>query len=277
MSRFLDRVLAEKAHELARLQAERPLAEVARQARNHPPRDFREAIAGDGRIIAEIKRRSPSVPSFRQSGAPEELARIYAASGAAAISIVTDQTNFGTSLADVERVRATVALPLLVKDFVIDPYQVFAARAAGADAVLLIARILSADTLRALLELAGELGIAALVECRGEIDLARAVAAGADVIGINNRDLDTLAVSLSTAEQLLPRIPRPALRVAESGIATRRDIERLLPLGVHAFLVGGVLLNADDPGAKLRELRGQSTPTEPAAGSSCPPQEQGND
>jgi indole-3-glycerol phosphate synthase len=230
--------------------------EIERSAAGVPVRGFRAALEGRGRIIAEIKGKSPSVASFRQQGAPERLAGIYEQHGASAISIVTDERNFGTSLKDVERVRAASTLPVLVKDFIIDAYQVAEARASGADAVLLIARILSPGALEQLLEHARGLGMDALTECHDEEDIDKARAAGAGILGINNRDLRTLEVSLDTTRRLVPRIPGSALCVSESGIDRRDQIEELSELGVDAFLIGGALLSAEDPAAKLRELAG---------------------
>jgi len=256
MSDFLATVLAQKQREIAADKQARPAAELAPVAAADPVRDFAAAITPPGNIIAEIKRRSPSVAAFRQDGPVAELAGIYAAGGAAAISIVTDAANFGTSLNDVGRVRQEVDLPVLVKDFVCDPYQVLAARAAGADCLLLIARILAPADLAALLAEVRLLGMSALVECHDAAEIDRAAAAGADIFGLNSRDLRTLTVSLETTEKLAGLVPDPALCVAESGIDRRADIERLLAAGAGAFLVGGALLNAADPGRKLRQLRG---------------------
>ena len=263
MSGFLERVLADKAAELERKRRERPAAELAKLATAVPVRDFRAAIAGDGRIIAEIKRRSPRVSAYRQQAACEQIATAYADNGAAAISIVTDESNFGTSLRDVQRVRAAVPLPVLVKDFIVHEYQVLEARAAGADAILLIARILDPLTLRSLLARSRELNLAVLVECHCAAEIEQALAGGADVIGINSRDLDSLTVSLDVTRELAGRIPDGILRVAESGISERAQIEELASCGVNAFLIGGALLNAEDPGRRLRELRGLSEPGEP--------------
>lgn len=256
MSTFLDRVVLEKQAELARKKEMLPEAELERALPHEMPRDFAGAIRGGGRIIAEIKKKSPSVPSFRQGGDPEKLAAVYEESGAAAISIVTDTRNFGTSLADVTRVRNLSRLPVLVKEFVIDTYQVIEARTAGADALLLIARLLSSRDLVVLHEHIEALGMAALVECHDSDDVNKAVDAGATVIGINNRNLATLDVSLDTARRLLPLIPEGAVRVAESGIDDHAQIAELSTLGADAFLIGGSLLQSDDPGKKLAELLG---------------------
>ena len=257
MKGFLERMVEAKRVEVERRRRTRSEDELERRSSLRPARDFRRAISAPEAIIAEIKRRSPSVPAFRQSAPTEHLASVYESNGASAISIVTDWRNFGSSLADVARARRASALPVLVKDFIFDRYQVIEARAAGADAVLLIARILSVDTLASLLALAHGLGMAALVECHDEADLGKAIASGAGIIGVNNRDLSTFEVSLETTKALAPKIPRDAIRVAESGIRCRRDIEALTAVGVNAFLVGGVLLDSEDPGAKLRELTGR--------------------
>lgn len=258
MSVFLDQVVKEKEIELAVKRARRPLDEIERDTTAFPARDFQEALAGGGKVIAEIKKRSPSVPAFPHGADPGRLAAIYRANGAAAISIVTDEPNFGTALTDVPSVRAAGQLPVVVKDFVIDPYQVIEAWAAGADAILLIARILTADSLSVLLNLVHQLGINALVECHNEADIHAAAAAGVRILGINNRDLSTLTTSLDTTRRLLPLIPEQVLCVSESGIGSRAEIEELGSLGAHAFLIGGSLLSADDPGALLRTLSGRA-------------------
>ncbi|MHC4944968.1 MAG: indole-3-glycerol phosphate synthase TrpC [Planctomycetota bacterium] len=256
MTRFLERVLDEKRQEIEEKKELRPFSELAFWASLKDIRNFRKALSGKDRIIAEVKKRSPSVEAFKQTREPAELVWIYENHGAAAISIVTDEKNFGTSLADVEEVRKAVTLPVLVKDFIFDPYQVLEARAVGADAVLLIARILSPTQLRDLLVLTRDLGFYALVECHDSKDIEMASESGAEIIGVNSRDLDTLKVSLDTTGKLLGSIPNGAIRIAESGIGKREDVKALKALGADAFLVGGALLNADDPGAKLEELLG---------------------
>jgi indole-3-glycerol phosphate synthase len=258
MNGFLEGILARKRRDVARKRRGRRVNELECGAQEQPVRGFREALAQGGAIIAEIKRKSPTVRAFRPNGGIERLAGIYEANGAAAISIVTDEENFGTSLADVCRVREACRLPVLVKDFIIDGSQVLEARAAGADAVLLIARILDEHVLAHLLRLAERLGMAALVECHDPGDLERAVRSGAGLIGINNRDLDTFCVSLEPTRRLLPRIPQGIVRVSESGIRTVEDIAELRALGVDAFLIGGALLESDDPGERLRTLAGSA-------------------
>jgi indole-3-glycerol phosphate synthase len=184
---FLAAVVAEKRAEIAARSQRVPAPELRRRVPAAALRDFRGALARRGAIIAEIKHRSPSVPRFRQNGPVEDLARVYAGNGAAAISIVTDELHFGTSLADVGRVRAAVGLPVLVKDFILDDYQILEARAAGADAVLLIARILPVELLAHLLGTTHGLGMPALVECHSVDDVAKALGAGATLVGVNSR------------------------------------------------------------------------------------------
>lgn len=254
---FLETVYEQKRAEVAARASHRPVAGLEADAARVDARDFRAAISQPGSIIAELKARTPTVASFRHSHALHDLAGVYAASGASAISIVTDERRFGTSLDDVRRVRDAVALPVLVKDFVIDRYQMVEARAAGADAILLIVRMLDDDTLASLLAAATGLGLAALVETHDEHELERALAAGAAIVGINNRDLDTMSVSLDTTRRLAPRVDGRAVVVAESGIRTRADVEDLAAHGARAFLVGTTLLDAPDPGAVLEALAGR--------------------
>ncbi len=261
MSGFLTLVLTQKAQEIAALRAGLPAGDDERAAldqaaQDMPVRDFATAVAGGG-IIAEIKRRSPSVDRFRQNGPVADLARVYERSGAAAISVVTDELNFGTSLRDVRAVRDAVDLPVLVKDFVVDHCQIVAARLAGADCLLLIARLLSREQLRDLHEHVTALGMSALVECHSEADVAAALDVGARLAGVNSRDLESLSMDATAHARLLPHLSGHAIPVAESGIKTRDDISALARLGAEAFLVGGTLLSAADPGAQLRLLVGR--------------------
>jgi indole-3-glycerol phosphate synthase len=258
-SGFLAGVVAAKRAEVAALARDVGATELKRQAHAAaPPRDLAEALrAANGAVIAEIKRRSPTVPEFGHGRDAAGLARLYAEHGAAAISVVTDTERFGMSLDDVDVIRSASALPVLVKEFVIDRLQALAARAAGADALLLIARIVSVDDLAELrCAIEDELGMTALVECHDSADVAAAVAAGARVVGVNNRDLDTLQTALGTCERLLPEIPHGTIRVAESGISRPADVKRLRACGADAFLVGGALLASEDPGGLLTELVG---------------------
>ncbi len=257
---FLDTVVNDKRREVAAKRAARPLAQLRAETDSSDVRDFHAAVSRPGAVIAELKARTPTVESFAQSRSLPAVAEAYARGGAAAISIVTDAARFGTALADVRPTRERVPLPVIAKDFVIDPYQVVEARAAGADAVLLIVRLLDLDELRALLGLAGELGMAALVETHSESEILAALAAGAPIIGINNRDLDTMTVSLDTTRRLAHLVPRDVVLISESGIGSRDDIDDLASHGVGAFLVGGSLLAAGDPEAKLRELTRRTDP-----------------
>lgn len=259
--KFLDHVMAEKQREVAAAKAALPAPALLAAAHREKPRDFLAAVLKPRAVIAELKAFTPTIAAFRNSEALFKLARTYEENGAAAISIVTDPARFGTSLNDVAAVRETVSLPVLAKDFVIDAYQIIAARAAGADAVLLIVRLLDLERLRALLRVAHDLGMAALVETHSEPEILAALTAGAGIIGINNRDLDTLQVSLDITRRLASLVPDDVVLVSESGIASREDIEDLAAHGAKAFLVGGSLLSAGDPGAMLRALTGYTVNT----------------
>lgn len=258
---FLDRVVAEKRAGIAVRMQTLPFDALAGRIKTVGIRDFHGAIARHGSVIAELKARTPTVASFAHSGGLIALADTYARNGAAAISVVTDPERFGTSLCDVARVRGAVPLPVIAKDFIVDGYQILEARAAGADAILLIARLLSLPELRSLLDLAHDLGMHALVETHNEAEVRAALAAGAHIVGINNRNLDTMAVSLDTTRRLAQLVPEDVILVAESGIRTRADIVDLAAHGARAFLVGGSLLDAADPGALLRDLTGANPGT----------------
>jgi indole-3-glycerol phosphate synthase len=257
MGTFLNQILAHKRGELEALKEEHPL-ESLREALaccGHP-RPFRQALKGSQGIslIAEIKKASPSAGVIRKDMDPVEIARLYEELGAAAVSVITDQHFFQGSLAAMKEVKEKIGIPVLRKDFIIDPYQIYEARAFGADAVLLIVAALSDDELRLLLSLCGELGLEALVEIHSEQERERAVKAGADVIGINNRDLTTFAVDLSTTLRLMKGLPEEALCVSESGIKTRDDVRRLYAEGVDSVLIGTAFMAAGEIGAKVREL-----------------------
>ncbi len=213
-------------------------------------------LAGEVRVIAEIKKASPSRGVMNAALDPVAQARTYAESGASAISVLTERSYFHGDPSHLAAVREAVGLPLLRKDFIIDPDQVFESRALGADAILLIVAALSDAALRVLLDLAGELGLECLVEVHTEEELRRALDAGARLIGINNRDLRTFATDLAVTERLAPLVPPECTLVAESGVFTRADVERLGRAGAHAVLVGEALVRAEDPGALLRQLTG---------------------
>lgn len=233
------------------------LAKVAAAAAG-PPRDFAGAIARPGlSIVAEVKRASPSAGPIAPGVDAVALARAYEAGGAAALSVLTEPEHFGGSLEDLRDARAAVTIPVLRKDFVCDPLHVWEARAAGADAVLLIVSILQQTELVALADVAETLGMSALVEVHTVEDVDRALRGGARIVGINARDLSTLEVVPGVLKELRPLLPDPVRVVAESGIASRADVEAVLSLDVDAILVGEALVRAPDPAAKLRELRGE--------------------
>ncbi len=207
-------------------------------------------------IIAEIKRRSPSAGSIQERLDPVEYARAYAGGGAVAISVLTEESGFGGSLDDLHSVSQAVTVPVLRKDFLIDELQLFQARVGGAAGVLLIARILTPERLRDLLRAATGLGLAALVEAHTATELDAALAAGASFIGINSRDLDDFTIDHSLVERLLPRVPPSVTAVAESGIESRRDVERLARAGADAVLVGTAVARSADPRTAVADLVG---------------------
>jgi len=256
---ILDEILGHKRAELAAARAREAPEKLARRAEAlaTPLRDFARAIAHgpEPRVIAEVKRRSPSRGEIRPHFDPVACAQAYAEGGAAAISVLTDESFFGGHLDFLAAVRSAVPVPLLRKDFVIDAYQVDEARVAGADAVLLIAAALGKDELAPLRARAEALGLCALVEVHDEGELDTALASGARVIGINNRDLRTFATDLGVTERLAPRVPEGCVVVAESGIFTRADMTRLAASGAHAFLVGESLMREADVAGALRRLR----------------------
>jgi indole-3-glycerol phosphate synthase len=256
----LDRIVADKREEVAAAQRRVPFAELkARLGAAPPPRPFVDAIRGDGvSLIAEVKKASPSRGLLRADFDHVALARAYADAGAAAISVLTDERHFQGSPAHLESVRAALpdGPPLLRKDFLFDHYQLYEARVHGADAVLLIAAVLNSALLAQLIGLASALDMAALVEVHDELELERALMASASLVGINNRDLRTFEVDLATTERLRPGIPEGVTVVAESGVFTRADVDRLAALPVDAVLIGEALVTAPDPAAKIRELFG---------------------
>jgi len=249
---ILERIVRTKHDEVSELR-HRAAEVYAAAARAPAVRDFQGALdlPGSVAVIAEVKRRSPGAGAIRPGLDPVDVARGYALRGAAAISVLTDRDYFGGSLGDLVAVKAAVGVPVLRKDFVIDPLQVAEARAAGADAVLLIVRILSDALLAELLASARDQGLAALVEVHDGPELERAAAAGARIVGINNRDLATFKTDLDVTVRLLDGLPEGSIVVSESGIRSRPDVERLGAEGVHAVLVGESLLRADDPSEAL--------------------------
>lgn len=237
----------------------RSLADLERAIGRRPRGDAFAAAISQGpapRVIAECKRRSPSKGVLRQDYRPAEHAAAYAGAGAAAISVLTEPTFFDGSLDDLRAVRAVVDVPVLRKDFIVSEYQLFEAAEAGADAALLIVGALDDIELRDLLRGAARLGLAALVEVHDECELQRAVDAGATIVGVNSRNLRTLAVDLGVLDRIAAMLPAGVTAVAESGIRSMSDLDRLSAAGYHAFLVGERLITQPDPGAALRELRG---------------------
>jgi indole-3-glycerol phosphate synthase len=263
---ILEEILEHKRAELAQAQRREAPELLARRAREvrEAPRGLRDALRTGQRprVVAELKRRSPSRGEIRADFEPVGLARAYAEGGAAALSVLTDERWFGGHLDLLEKVRRAVTLPLLRKDFVVDPYQIDEARLRGADAVLLIAAAFpggdAASALAPLVARAASLGLDALVEIHDEQELEQALLAGADLVGINNRDLHSFEVDLGVACRLAPRVPEGVVVVAESGIHTADDVARLEAAGCHAFLVGEALMREADVAAALRRLRRRS-------------------
>jgi indole-3-glycerol phosphate synthase len=253
-------ILATIAHHVRqvveRRQREMPLTALRDRALFHlPSRGFARCLTGNTRrIIAEVKKASPSKGLIRADFDAVAIAKDYAAHGASAISVLTEERFFQGSLRHLEEIRHVVDSPLLRKDFMLDPYQLVEAKSYGADAVLFIAAMLDAGLMRELREQATALSLDALIEVHTEQELAAAVAAGAQLIGVNNRDLKTFEVNLSTTEGLAPLIPAGTPAVCESGIDSLEQIRRVEKLGIHAFLIGESLMRAPRPGAKLREL-----------------------
>ena len=255
----LDEIVAHKRAEVAALKARRSVGTVAAACRGlTPARDFEAALRPPPgtrvRLIAEVKRASPSQGLFRADLDPIAQASTYAAAGAAAVSVLTDARYFHGSLDDRVQVRRAVPVPVLRKEFIVDEYQLWEAREAGADAVLLIVAALEDAVLRDLLGAAKGAGLATLVEVHTAGELDRALRLGAPVIGINNRDLQTLTTTLAPSLALLPQIPPGPIAVSESGLRTGADVAQVVAAGAHAVLVGETLLRADDVAAKVREL-----------------------
>jgi indole-3-glycerol phosphate synthase len=262
---ILARILEAKRGELARARAAAPFAQLLQAARAAPPaRDLAAALRrGEGepiRAIAEVKRASPSAGPIRPDADAAAIAAGYERHGAAAISVLTDEPFFGGTLADLAAVRARVKVPVLRKDFLLDPYQVVEARAAGADAVLLIVAALERPALAELLAAADEHQLTALVEAHDAAEVDAAVAAGARVIGVNHRDLSTFEVDMQLSARLRPRIPPDRILVAESGIREAADVARLAAAGADAILVGESLMRRPDPGEALAALLAGARP-----------------
>lgn len=256
MSHHLGRILTDTRERVARLEPRR--GELEHRAANVSPPRFFGGLAPDGSVgvIAEVKRRSPSAGAIHADLDPVAHARAYAAGGAVAISVLTEPQHFGGSLEDLQRVAAAVPVPVLCKDFILDEVQLLAARAAGASAVLLIARILTGTRLRELIAAASRLELGVLVEVHSVDELDSAIAAGAAVVGVNNRDLDSLEVDLASGERVLRAVPRHLVAVAESGIESRADVQRLAAAGADLVLVGTALVRLADPRPAVHALCG---------------------
>lgn len=257
---ILKGIVDSKRAEVAAARAERPIEELEELAhRVQSPRNFRAVLSGPGpiRLIAEIKRASPSAHVIRSDFDPVSIAQIYESHGAACLSVLTDTPFFQGCLAHLTQVHASVTVPVLRKDFLIDEYQLLEARHAGADAILLIAEILDDVLLDRLLKRAKSLEMAALVEFHDVANLDRVLTSGADLIGINNRNLDDFSTNLEHTLRLRDRIPNEIVLVSESGIRTRRDVERLQNAGISAILVGESLMRAPDIGLAVDQLLGR--------------------
>lgn len=262
---ILDKIAEHKRQEVALAKSRRSLASLRQGIDDleDQPRGFLRALratadSGWTSVIAEVKKGSPSKGVIREDFDPLTIAETYQANGATCLSVLTDENFFMGHLLYLAKIREVVSLPLLRKDFICDPYQIYEARAAGADAILLIAAMLDAVQLAEYNALAGELHLDVLLEVHDETELESALTTGCELIGINNRNLQTFATDLATTERLLPLIPAGHFVVAESGISSRADVLRLQKAGARGFLVGESLMREDDIGTKLKELQGDN-------------------
>lgn len=256
---ILDTIVAHKREELKRDREQTPLQTLENQIPDLPPtRDFKAALAALGAVnlIAEVKKKSPSKGIIRKDFDPVEIAKAYAKNGASAISVLTDHEFFGGDLSYLNKIRNAIDLPLLRKDFTVDEYHIYQARVAGADAVLLIVAILSPAQLREFIGVSKHLSLAALVEVHTQAEMEIALDVGAEIIGINNRNLKTFHTDIATSFHLRKSIPNDIIVVSESGIYTREDVIRLGEADMDAILVGESLMRSTDIGSKVRELLG---------------------
>lgn len=254
---ILDEIIRNKKVEVEAAKRSYPLELISSQIeRVGRPKDFFEAINPYGKIkvIAEIKRASPSKGILREDFDPVDIAKSYSKGGASAISVLTDKKFFKGDLTYLRDVKNTVQVPLLRKDFVIDPYQLYEARLYGADAILLIAAVLDKKSLTELLNLTHHLGMNAIVEVHNEEELESALVAGGRVIGINNRNLKTFDVSLEVSRRLAKLVPKGKIVISESGIGSGEDVKRLKDNGIYVFLIGEAFMKAPDPGSELNKL-----------------------
>jgi indole-3-glycerol phosphate synthase len=264
MNERLEHLLASTRDQLAERKRARSLGELDHLVAQAPPcLPFAESLSRPGTsVIAEYKRRSPSAGAIREDASVTDVVRAYERGGAAALSILTEQEHFGGSLADLEEGRRTADIPILRKDFTVDPYQIYEARAAGADAVLLVVGALSLRELGALYGVARELEMDSIVEVHNEEELEAALDIDADVIGINNRNLEDFSVDLQVTFDLLTDVPAGKTVVSESGIHNRQDVEELEGVGVDAVLVGEAVMRAPDPEEAVRDLARTEEPTQ---------------
>ncbi|HPD60888.1 MAG TPA: indole-3-glycerol phosphate synthase TrpC [Thermodesulfobacteriota bacterium] len=258
---FLETILAHKKDEIQSRKKLIPLSIIKQEAHHRPPpRDFFSALnkksGNSSRIIAEIKKATPSRGIIQKDFDPQKIGKIYQKEGAAAISVLTERKFFQGDIRYLSLVRRSTDIPLLCKDFIIDPYQIYEAALHGADGFLLIATILSRQQMEEFLCLGKELGMEAVVEVHSEEELQKALLTSVKIIGINNRKLKTFKTDITTTLELIKFIPAEKLVVSESGINTRAQIELMEKVGVHAFLIGEALMRAKDPAQKLRELKG---------------------
>ncbi|MFC1624088.1 indole-3-glycerol phosphate synthase TrpC [Candidatus Omnitrophota bacterium] len=264
MKNFLKEIVKLKKREVEIRQARRPMTDfVDSKGLLKGLRPFKAAISTGGRVnlIAEIKKRSPSrKKEFLKKLDVANLADIYAKSGAKAISVLTDKKFFGGDVSHIPQVRRVVNLPVLRKDFIIDEYQIYESRYFGADAILLIARILTKSQIRGFLQLAKRIGMSSVVEIHDEVDLEKAILSDAKIIGINNRNLDTFKVNTDNTFKLASRMPKELIKISESGIRTSEDVSRLKKIGLNAVLIGGAFLEAEDIASKVKEIMGDNKP-----------------
>jgi indole-3-glycerol phosphate synthase len=256
---ILEKIFEFKKEELEQYKRQARLEDLRSKVRDHsyrplPLRRSLESSAAPYAVIAEIKQRSPSKGLLRENFDPKSIAQDYEKHGAAALSVLTDEHFFGGHLDHLRQVRALVALPLLRKDFIWDPYQIYAAREAGADAILLIAAMLGKSQIEDLRGLAEELKLSVLFEVHDAAEADVASAVNAKIVGVNNRDLKSFKVDLGLSEKLLPRLPAGSLKIAESGLDKRESLERLKAAGIGAFLIGEAFMKAKSPGMALKEL-----------------------
>ena len=253
---MLDKIIAQKKEGVEQRKKAAPLTYLQDLIGGQKPAlDLARALKGDHiRLIAEVKKASPSRGLLSPNLNPTELARTYAEGGAVAISVLTEENYFMGSIEHLAAIREVVGLPLLRKDFIFDPYQVYESRAYGADALLLITAVLGQGQLNEMITLSQRLGLECLVEVHNEDEVERAVLSGAEIIGINNRDLSSFAVDINTTRRLRPLIPKEKTVVSESGIKSRKDMEKLKKSRVDAVLVGEALITASDIRTKMKEL-----------------------